>query len=207
MMDSVSAKFSNMSGREIVLATLTVITLLTYMTYMQSFQPLLLEIDTAENRLAEHQQTRRIIENARGSITKLGKELIRLKADLAGKSRLEGKLNNRLSSGGHTESVLKSLENSARNLELELLELKETASTAQKTTTLVPDKMRDNRFTINAIKMKYRSSYPAGVDYLASMSEIPYALSILSVEMTPSNRVAGDRLLITTSVEIELFSK
>ena len=206
-MDSISAKFANMSGREIVLATLTVITLLTYMTYIQTFQPLLLEIDTAENRLAELEKSRLMIEKARGSITKLGTELIRLKEDLAGKTRQERKLNNKLSSGGHTDTVLKSLENSARNLKLELLELNTTSTTAHETTPLVSETIGDKRFTKNAIKLKYRSSYPAGVDYLARMSEIPYALSIISVEMTPSYRVAHKQLLVTTSVEIELFSK
>ena len=207
MMDSISARLSNMSGREKVLTTLSVLTLLTYFSYMLTFQPLLMEIGMAEKHLAEYDQTRRNIENARGSLTELGKELNRLKADLAVKKELKARLDNRLSSGGHTDNVLKSLENSARKMDLELLELRETASTAKKTNTLDIDKSANMHFTKNALRLKYRSSYPAAVEYLASMAKMPYALSILSVEMTPSNHTTGNPLLVTTTIEMELFSK
>lgn len=206
-MEPISTRFFNMSAREKALATLTVLTLLTYMTYMLTFQPLLLDIGTSEKRLSKYVQTRQNIENARGSLTKLGNELIRLKSDLAEKIILEAKLNNRLSSGGHTDSVLKSLEKSTRKLNLELLELKETSTTSQRTASLVIEKRPDKPFVKNRIVLKYRSSYPAGVEYLASISEIPYAISILSVEMTPLARAAGKPTLITTTIEMELFSK
>lgn len=196
-----------MSGREKVLAMLTVITLLTYFIYMLTFRPLLAEIGMAKKRLAEYSQTRRNIENARGSIIELGKEFNRLKANLAAKKMLEARLNNRLSSGGHTASVLKNLEISARKMELELLELRETADASQKTTASVSDNKENKRFIKNKIRLKYSSGYPATVEYLAGMSKLPYALSILSVKMTPSNRTKGNRSLITTSIEMELFSK
>lgn len=206
-MESISARFSSMSGREKVLATLSVLMLLTCFTYMLTFQPLMADIGTARERLAKYDQTRRTIENVRGSITELGKELNRLKADLAVKKLLEEKLDNTLSPNGHTDSVLKSLENSARKMELELLELRETATAAQRTAALASVKMDNRRFTKNAFRLKYRSSYPAAVEYLVSMAKMPYALSILSVEMTPSNRATGNRLLVTTTIEMELFSK
>lgn len=207
MIDFVSTRYSNMSGREKVLTTLTMMTLLTYFAYMLTFQPLMADIDTAEKSLSKYDQTRRNIENARGSIRELAKELDRLKADLSLKKSLEEKLNNTLSSGGHTDSVLKSLESSARKMKLELLELKETTNTAQNSRALVPENKGNKHFAINAIRLKFRSSYPAAVEYLVGLADIPYGLSILSVEMSPSSRTPNNRKLLATTIEMELFSK
>lgn len=207
-MDTLLYRLSAMSGRERLLTTMAAIALVTYITYLTAFQSLMGDIGSAQKRIAEFTEKSRQVEQARGTMPEITKELARLRENLAEKIEQEKKQKLTLEAGGNIGSVLRSMEGSARRMDLQLISLDAaTSPVAMEKVAITKSDESAGRFTKNIIRMKYRSDYPSAVKYLSKIMELPYAISLVSVDMTRSDRAGAGRTLITSTVELEIFSK
>ena len=207
-MDTLLYRLAAMSGRERLLTTMAAIALVTYITYLTAFQSLMGDIGSAQKRIAEFNEKSRQVEQARGTMPEIAKEMALLRENLAEKIEQAKKQKLILEAGGNIGSVLRSMDDSARRMDLQLLSL--DAATSQTLNDKVTVTDRDGsvaRFTKNIIRMKYRSEYPSAVNYLSKIMELPYAISLVSVDMTRSGQTDAESSLITSTVELEIFSK
>ena len=207
-MDGLLYRLAAMSGRERLLTTMAAIALVTYITYLTAFQSLMGDISAAQKRITACNEQSRQVESARGTMPELARELARLRDSLAEKIEHEKKQKSVIEAGGNIGSVLRSMETSARMMNLHLLSLNAaTSPVAREKLAITKNDESAAQFTKNIIRMKYRSDYPSAVNYLSKIMELPYAISLVSVDMTRSDRASAGRTLVTSTVELEIFSK
>lgn len=207
-MDGLLYRLAAQSGRERLLTTMAAIALVTYIAYLTAFQSLMGDIGAAQKRITAFNKKSRQVERARGTMPEIAKELARLRENLAEKIEHEKKQKLILEAGGNIGSVLRSMETSASRMNLELLSLDAATSPfAGEKAAITKNDENAGRFTKNIIRLKYRSDYPSAVDYLSKIMGLPYAISLVSVDMARSGQAASDRSLITSTVELEIFSQ
>ncbi|GMT41598.1 MAG: hypothetical protein IEMM0002_0009 [bacterium] len=214
----VKNRLYNLSSREKNLMILTGAVAFTYLVYAAFFQSQFAETRHAQKTLSALNTTIQMAEEKRGELLETTIKLQQAQKELKEYERKEKKLKENLMARDHIGSVLKSLEMTARQMPIRLLELNSnTVMVEKKSDEYGGDADKVNiRYVKNEIKLKYRSQYSSGVDYLAKLLELPYAVSILSVKMFSSNgserkagREAGSKTArgVISVIEMEIYSR
>jgi hypothetical protein len=74
-------------------------------------------------------------------------------------------------------------------------------------------------YSSNRIDLAYRSNYENAIEYLEKLRGLPYAISFLSINISPEEKgtryrqrdstqsLSGKEMMITTKIEMDIFSR
>jgi FMN phosphatase YigB (HAD superfamily) len=218
----ISRELEKLSAREKILGTIVLFTLVGYLSYTYifagTFQRL---IDTGRAVIALKTEL-----NRQAKVKQRGMELERqlreLKSELEEKQFESKKAEESLKARNQINKLLEALEKTAKKLSMELKKITVQTNGITKsqeyTEEAMPGAKKGKGETgggiTRSVQVKYihnvvhiicLSQYRAALEYLAKIKRLPYALSILSVEMTEQKlKSAGT---IRTTIDMEIFFK
>lgn len=229
MIEIIKNRLAGRTRREKMITAIAGFTTLTYVIYATFFQSQIAEIRFALKTLAALNSTSRNTEKTGGGMNKETGELEKIRREFRELEQKEKMLSGSLTMHGYMDGVLKSMEEAARKMPIQLLELdsktgiiskqSEYRSASTNRSSLKNSGRNKSAksaynagsvnvsYVKNVIKLKYRSQYPSGVDYFVQLLELPYAVSVLSFEILSSGAKHGVSPDITYSAEIEVYSK
>ncbi len=214
MIETMKKWITGRSRREKILMATAGFIALMYIVYATFFQAQFAEIRLARKTLAGLNSTGRNSETVRGGMKEKSMELEKIKKELIELEQKEKTLSANLTARDYMGSVLKSMEEEARNMPIQLLQLDSKVDIISGQSEYRLAKKNGERsdsvnvsYFKNVIKLKYRSQYPAGVDYFVKLLELPYAVSVLSFETSSSDARRGVSPPITYSMELEVYSR
>lgn len=215
MIETMKKRLALVSGREKTVMAITGFVTLTYIVYATFFQAQFAEIRLARKTLSGLDSTGRDAEEIRSRTKDKNMELEKTGKELGELEQKEKILSANLTARGYMGGVLKSMEESARKMSIQLLQLDSKTSAVSGKSRLLGAKGNSRKnadgaksnYVRNVVKLKYRSQYPAGVDYFVKLLELPYAVSLLSFEISSSGARRGVLPDTTYSMEIEVYLK
>lgn len=214
MIEIMKNRLTGRSRREKMLIFSAGFIALTYIVYATFFQTQIAEIRFARKTLSSLNSTGRNIEETGGGMKEKNMELEKAEKEFRELEQKEKTLSANLTARGYMGGILKSMEEEARNQPIQLLQLdsktgivsKQSEYRRAKKTGQNADSVNTS-YVKNVIKLKYRSQYPAGVDYFVKLLELPYAVSVLSFEILSAGARRGVSPPLTYSMEIEVYSE
>ena len=224
-------KFNGITSREKRLTLTALASLIVYISYLGVIAPTSGMIAESTARLRQLENQISTINGETGTVTGLKKELNELKRELKRKVDIEMAFNRQLKEPGQADSVIKLFEESAGDIRVELTRISIRADDSPRhagknsykfinTLKKVPDSDKDVRdknsevvsFRSNKIDLAYRSSYENAIEYLEKLRGLPYAISLLSVNIAPEKvgtdpQRKGKEMVLTTKIGMDIFSR
>ncbi len=204
MIDNLISQLQNLSRREKIIMGITVIAVLFYITHNMVFESTVKEVKRYfkdRNEIRAHYQK---LERVRGKLKELSEELKRLQSELKAMEEKEVVFKETLKARNQIGKMLQTLETTAQEIPMQLVNLSAETSVISKKQEYelevgVSDaggkkKKRKGvvqlHFTQNKISLEYKSDFVSTVKFIDKILQLPYALSILSVDMS-MNKEAG----------------
>ncbi len=198
MIDNLISQLQNLSRREKIIMGATVIAVLFYITHNMVFESTVKEIKKYlkdRNEIRAHYQK---LERVRGKLKELSEELKRLQSELKGMEEKEVVFKESLKARNQIGKMLQTLETTAQEIPMQLVNLSAETSVISKkqeyelevAAGAAGGKKRKKKgvvqlhFTQNKIGLEYRSDFVSTVKFIDKILQLPYALSILSVDMS-----------------------
>jgi len=218
----ISREIEKLSPREKTLGIIVLFVLFGYFSYTyifaSTFQRL---IGTGQAVIALNTELNRQAKVKRKGM-ELERNLKQLKSELEGKQFESKKVEEALKARDQINKVLEALEKTAKKLSMELGNITVKTNVITKSREYTEEAMPgakkgkgEGGETTKSVRVKYihnrvhltcLSQYRAALDYLAKIKRLPYALSILSVEMSQKDE-AKSVDLIQTEIDMEIFFK
>jgi hypothetical protein len=224
-------KFNGITPREKRLTITALASFILYVSYIGVFAPVSGMVTESSSRLRNLEKQLSSIDGESGTAAALQKQLDELKQELKRKEEIEQAFNRQLNEPGQAESVIRLFEESAGDIRVELTRISIRADDGSrhgdKNSNKVIGKLKKSHgtgknerssdselvsYTSNKIDLAYRSNYENAVEYLEKVRGLPYAISLLSVNITPekrepASRGSGKEMILTTKIGMDIFSR
>lgn len=224
-------KFNKITPREKALTLTALVSLLLYISYSSVFAPVTGMVSESSKRLQNLKNQLSSIDGQKSRVASLQKELDGLKHELKRKVEVEKAFNRQLKEPDQADSVIKLFEESAGDISVELTRISIRADNGsrygdknsdkfirklgKRPTVGKGEKNAESRmvsYTSNKIDLAYRSNYKNAFEYLEKLRGLPYAISLLSVNISPEDKKQGTRkdgkeMMLVTKIGMEIFSK
>ena len=224
-------KFNGITSREKRLTLTALASLIVYISYLGVIAPISGMVAESKERLRQLENQLSVIDGESGTVAGLQNDLNELKRELKRKVDIEMAFNRQLKEPGQADSVIKLFEESAGDIRVELTRISIRADDNPRHAGNNSDKfikklkkVSDSgknwdgsrsemvSFRSNKIDLAYRSSYENAIEYLEKLRGLPYAISLLSVNIAPEKvrtdtKGKGKEMILTTKIGMDIFSR
>lgn len=208
MFETIEAQLANLSKREKIIMGVIAAFILIYFTFTVFFQNTYKEITKIKGELKTVTNKFKKLERVRGQLQQLTRELGNLNKELKLKEGQEVAFKESLQARNQIGKVLQTLETTAQQIPMKLLVLeadtkivsrkgqyqleKKEGDSEDKASATAKKKTKGGKttgtvqlhFIQNKIQLEYQSDFVATVEFINKILQLPYALSILSVDMS-----------------------
>jgi len=202
MTGKITEFLESMNPREKRTMFLAVAVLIASFTFENIYNGVFIKIKKSGEKITALEKISHLPDGNR--LVALGKRLADISSELDDMSHRENTVETSPAEADYVGNILKTLQSAASDMPIRLEELASYTGGAEERA----DSVSAGELYISAkIRLKYRAKFRSALNYLAMLPQLPYAISVNSIEMKVSgSQRPGSDPDITTSINMDIYS-